>query len=176
MSPREYAARIDLLRVQDCLAARMKPCEIAANLGKDKSWVSRTIRKLLSEKETAYVTDTARAALEEMNRDFERLIAAAMAMRETAGDTAQGLLAIKAASEALSAKLRFQITTGQIQRREVPAEAPANLLESSLAGLDPAMRQKVMDEMLCAEAERVRAVRGDDFGEKHTPAFVFDRL
>ena len=175
MSPREYAARIDLLGVQDCLAARMKPSEIAAHLGKDKSWVSRTIRKLLSEKETAYVTDTARAALEEMNRDFERLIAAAMAMRETEGDTAR-LAAIKAASEVLSAKLRFQITTGQIQCRDVLTEAPGNLLETSLAGLDPAMRQNVLDELLLAEAERVRAVRGDDFGKKQTPTFVFDRL
>ena len=75
ISPRKYAAKIDLLRVQDCLAARMKPCEIARHLGKDKAWVSRAIRKLLSEKETAYFTNAERAALEENNRDFDRLIA-----------------------------------------------------------------------------------------------------
>ena len=157
ISPRKYAAKIDLLRVQDCLAARMKPCEITRHLGKDKAWVSRVIRKLLSEKETAYVTNAERAALEESNRDFDRLIACAMAMRETAGDTAKGVAAIKAASEVLTAKLRFQISTGQIQCRDVPTEAPANLLECSLAGLDPAKRQRMMDELLLAEAERVRA-------------------
>lgn len=150
----------------------MRPAEIARKLGKDKSWVSRAIRKLLAEKETAYATDAERAVIEETNRDFERLIVAAMAVREAAGDTEKGLAAIRAASEVLGAKVRYQLATGQIQRRDTPTDDPANLLKTPLAG----MTDDARDEMLLAEAARIRAVRGEGFGEKQRAVSVFDRV
>ena len=65
MSPREYAARLDLLRVQDCLWARMKPTAIARKLGKDKAWVSRAIARIREEQATAFQSPTERELTKE---------------------------------------------------------------------------------------------------------------
>ena len=79
MSPREYQARIDRLKVQDCLWARMKPSEIARSLGKDKAWVSRTIQRLEKERETVYRSPKAETLIEENIEQLDSLLARAFA-------------------------------------------------------------------------------------------------
>lgn len=175
VSPRKYEATLDLLRVQDCLAARMRPCEIARHLGKDPAWVSRTVRKLLSEKATAYATDAERATLEEMRRDYDRLIATAMEMKETGSDKGK-LAAIQTASAALRAKHDFLIKTGLVQLRDVPTEAPANLVKTPMAGLDEKAGKQDADALLIAMADRIRGERGDSISQELTPLPMFPRF
>ena len=175
MSPREYAAKIDLLRVQDCLAARMKPCEIARHLGKDKAWVSRTIRKLLAEKATAYASISERATLEEMRRDFDRLISTAMELGETGSDKAK-LAAIQAAGIVLRAKQDFLVKTGQIQIRDAHTDPPANFIKTSQARLNDTGGSMDVDALLIAIADRIRAARGNENLQELSPPPLFPKF
>ena len=153
----------------------MKPCEIARHLGKDPAWVSRTIRKLLSEKATAFASNAERATLEDMQRDYDRLIATAMEMKETGSDKSK-LAAIQTASAALRAKHDFLIKTGLVQVRDMPTEAPANLVKTPLAGLDDNTGRQDADALLIAIADRIREERGESFLQELKPPPFFTRF
>ena len=116
MSPREYAARLDLLRVQDCLWARMRAAAIARKLGKDKAWVSRTIARIREEQSTAFQTPNERALIAENFAQLDSLMSRALA--ETEGPAKGRLGAIRIAMDVLRQKSDYQLAVGLVQKRE----------------------------------------------------------
>lgn len=117
MSPREYQARIDLLRVQDYLWARMKPADIARKLGKDKAWVTRAIQKLESERATAYRSPEERQLISENVRQLESLLAKALAISHGGSDVKTQLAAIRTAADVIRQKSEYEMVVGFVQRR-----------------------------------------------------------
>ena len=175
MSPRQYAARIELLRVQDCIAARMTPAEIARHLKKDRAWVSRAIRKLQAERRAAYSTDAEQAAIDETNRDFDRLLIAAMAIHESAGATSKGLAAIRAAGEALQEKVRFQLATGQIRRCDSSPEGTVSLFKTSADIPHGPAEVSMLEALILTEAEKIAASQTQQTQGDRSQLSVFDR-
>ena len=118
MSPREYQAWIDRLKVQDCLWARMKPSEIARSLGKDKAWVSRTIQRLEKERETVYRSPKAETLIEENIEQLDSLLARAFAAVRCESTSKGQLAAIRTAADIVRQKAEYQMATGRVERCE----------------------------------------------------------
>lgn len=149
MSPREYAARLDLLRVQDCLWARMKPTAIARKLGKDKAWVSRAIARIRDEQATGFQSPTERELTTEHLAQLDSLIAKAIA--ETEGTGKARLAALRVAMEALRQKSDYQLAIGLVQRRE-PKPKEGGGLGMSLESL----REELPESAVRAILERTQ--------------------
>lgn len=115
MSPREYQARLDLLRVQDCVWARMKPAEIARKLGKDKAWVSRAIQKLETERASAYRSAEERDLIGENLRQLDSLLAKALAAAHGGKDAKTQLAALRTAADVLRQKADYEMAVGLVQ-------------------------------------------------------------
>ena len=123
MSPREYQARLDLLRVQDCLWARMKPAEIARKLGKDKAWVSRAIQRLETERATEYRSPREAELIGDNVRQLESLLSSALAVAQREKDAKTHLAAIRTAADLLRQKADYEISVGFVQKHDARENA-----------------------------------------------------
>lgn len=116
MSPREHAAKMDLLRVQDCLWARMKPSEISRALGKDKAWVSRAIRKVQDGNSTAYQSPKERQIIGENLAQLDSLLSKALAITER-GTVTEKLAAVRVALSVIQQRTNYEFSVGLVQQR-----------------------------------------------------------
>lgn len=123
MSPREYQARLDLLHVQDCLWARMKPAEISRKLGKDKAWVSRAIQRLETERQTEYRSPREADLIGDNLRQLESLLSGALAVAQREKDAKTHLAALRTAADLLRQKSEYQITIGYVCQRDAREDA-----------------------------------------------------
>lgn len=124
-SPRAYAARLDLMHVQDCLWARMRPSEIARKLGKDPGWVSRAIQKLESERETAFRSPAEEELIQHNLGQLDSILAKAFALAHGETDPKTQLTALKTAADVLRQKTEYEMSIGSVQkgaRSEIPEE------------------------------------------------------
>lgn len=120
--PREYAARLDRLRVQDCIWARMKPAEIARQLGKDKAWVTRTIQGLETEGETAYRSPKEMELVGGNLAQLDSLLASALSIGHRQKDAKTRIAAIRVAADLLRQKSEYEIAVGFVHKREARAD------------------------------------------------------
>ena len=129
LSPREYQARLDRLRVQDCLWARMGVTQIARHLGKDKAWVSRTIQRLQNEQATAYRTPREAELIGEHMGQLDSLLADTMAAVRRGEKGKTQLAAIRTAADLLRQKGEYQMSVGFVQNRERGAKGGKEMSE-----------------------------------------------
>ena len=78
LSLRAVNARRDLLKVHDLILLGKKQCEIAAMLGKDAAWVSRTVRSIHQDPALIYSAPDTQSAVSEQLAGHEALIRMAM--------------------------------------------------------------------------------------------------
>lgn len=123
MSPREYQARLDLLHVQDCIWARMKPAEIARKLGKDKAWVSRAIQRLETERATEYRSPRESELIGDNVRQLESLLSSALAVAQREKEAKTQLSAIRTAADLLRQKADYEISVGFVQKHDARENA-----------------------------------------------------
>ncbi len=118
VSPRAYKASLDLLRVRDCLWARMRPSEIARRLGKDKAWVSRQIKKLEDDLVTAYRAPEESALVRENFAQLDSLLAKSLQLVARSKDSKRQLAAIRTATDVIRQRARYEMMVGFVRRRE----------------------------------------------------------
>lgn len=113
MSPREYNALLDRLRVKDYVAARMTVSEIARRMRKDSAWVSRTIRRLREESIGFIGTPAGQLLVHENIQQYESLVAKALGEVEKASNAAERNAALRVAGNLLRSKSDYELATGQ---------------------------------------------------------------
>ncbi len=133
MSPREYQAWLDRLKVQDCLWARMKPSEIARSLGKDKAWVSRTIQRLEKERQTVYRSPKAEALIDENMAQLDSLLARAFAAVRSESKSKGQLAALRTAADIVRQKAEYEMAVGRVERGVRSAQLEAETRDAELA-------------------------------------------
>lgn len=78
LSPPALEARRDLLRVNDLILQGKRQCDIAAIMGKDAAWVSRTIRRIQRDPALIYSPPNAQTIVSEQLARLEALIRMAL--------------------------------------------------------------------------------------------------
>ena len=118
LSPREYQARLDLCRLWDLVRMKKSQTDIAAEMGKDPAWVSRSIRRIQEDFSTLYGTPDENRLVRENIANLENLYAEA---RKTAYESEgfKRISALRLAAEIQRQLNEYEMTVGWVANTRI---------------------------------------------------------
>jgi uncharacterized coiled-coil DUF342 family protein len=159
LSPREYQARLDLCRLRDLVCMNKSQTEIAAEMGKDAAWVSRSIRRIQEDFSTLYGTPDENRLVRENIANLENLYAEA---RKTAheSDGFKRISALRLAAEIQRQLNEYEVTVGWVANRRV---------NNMAVGRAPTM-EELRDEISAEDLDAVILDVAESIREKQAKA------
>ncbi len=151
LSPRALEARRDLLRVHDLLMTGRKQSEIAAAMGKDPAWVSRTIRRIQQDPVLLYSSPNIQTVVQDQLASLDALIRVSLDhVGATHGSTKTG--ALRLAADLLKEKNSYLEKVGMLRPENLTGEKPLTPEQAFLRDI----KEDFTLEDLCAIVDDLR--------------------
>jgi len=151
LSPRAYQARLDLCRLWDLVCMNKSQADIVQLMGKDRAWVSRSIKRIQADFSILYGTPEENRLVRENLARLQSLYAEA---RKTAFSTVghSRVAALRLAAELVHQQSQYEITVGYVANRRTPTEANGPTMEQ--------LRDEISDQDLEMLFEDMMAAKG----------------
>jgi|GEM_PF-5675585 len=117
LSPRAYQARLDLCRLYDLTLAGKTQAEIATIMGKDRAWVSRSVKRIREDFSTVFERPQATQLIDEHLAQLDSLHRQTMQTAENSTGAAK-VAAMRLAMDLLSKRAEYLRNVGLLPNGE----------------------------------------------------------